>query len=38
MLQNDNEIQNTISIKVGNKIINAALEPDSFNTLLIEQN
>ena len=38
MLQNDNEIQNTISIKVGIKIINAALEPDSFNTLLIRQN
>jgi glucosylceramidase len=35
VLQNENEIQKTISIKVGNKIISVGLKADSFNTLLI---
>jgi len=38
ILQNENEKQKTISIKLGNKIFNAELEPDSFNTLLIPHN
>lgn len=37
ILQNDSEVQNSISIKVGNEIISASLEPDSINTLLIQQ-
>ena len=38
ILQNENELQNSISIKVGDKSINAVLEPDSFSTFLIQQN
>jgi glucosylceramidase len=37
ILQNENEMPSTISIKVGNEMINASMEPDSFNTLLINQ-
>jgi hypothetical protein len=35
VLQNDKEIQNSVCIKVSDKNINVALEPDSFNTLLV---
>ncbi len=36
ILQNENEKQYSISIKIGNEIISAVLEPDSFNTLQIK--
>ena len=36
ILQNDSAEQKLISIKIGDRIINAILEPDSFNTLLID--
>ncbi len=36
VLQNENEIEKSITIKVENKVINLALQPDSFNTLLIK--
>ena len=35
ILQNDKVIQDTVSVKIGDKLIRADLEPDSFNTLLI---
>ncbi|MDE3144226.1 MAG: beta-glycosidase [Bacteroidota bacterium] len=38
VLQNDDEKEKTVNIKVENKIIGVLLEPDSFNTLLIKQN
>lgn len=38
ILQNENELQNPVSMKVGDKIINAVLEPDSFSTFLIQPN
>jgi glucosylceramidase len=38
ILQNDKAVQDTISIKIGSKIISAQIEPDSFNTLLLQQN
>ena len=37
ILQNDSAEQKLISIKLGDRIINALLESDSFNTLLIDQ-
>ncbi len=36
ILQNENSEQKTIHIKVGNRIIDATLEPDSINTLLMQ--
>jgi len=38
VMQNENELKNMIRIKVGDKIISAELEPDSFNTLIIPRN
>jgi len=38
ILQNENETPATVSIKVGNEMISLAMEPDSFNTLLISKN
>lgn len=35
MLQNDKAVQDTIRIKIGNKIISVSMESDSFNTLLV---
>lgn len=37
ILQNENETQATVSLKVGKEMISASLEPDSINTLLIKQ-
>ena len=36
ILQNENAEQKTIHIKIADRIINATLEPDSFNTLLVK--
>jgi len=36
IMHNENEKQSTINIKVGNKTISASLEPDSFNTMMIQ--
>lgn len=36
VLQNDKTVQDAISIKIEGKNINAVLEPDSFNTFLIQ--
>ena len=38
MLQNEKSFQDTIIIKIGNKIVTARLEPDSFNSFVIHQN
>lgn len=38
VMQNDKPVQDTVNIKIGNEIISAVMEPDSFNSFLIYQN